>query len=261
MQTVLVTGGAGTLGRLVVTQLIDAGYTVRIMSRRSAAPTLLPGTSQAQADLETEQGITTAVEGVDVIVHCASSPFKHTQQIDVDGTRRLLEQACAANISHVVYISIVGIDRIPYPYYCYKLAAEELVQNSGLPWSILRATQFHSLLDLALQAATKLPLATMLPTDLRCQPISAIEVAQRLGEIVRMGPGGRLPDIGGPEVCTLEELAHSWLALRGMRRAIVPLWLPGKSAEAFRRGYNTCPEHAVGKITWAEWVREKYRRQ
>lgn len=102
---------------------------------------------------------------------------------------------------------------------------------------------------------------TLLPTDLKFQPIAASEVASRLCEIVSTGPGGRLPDIGGPQVHTFGELAHTWLNIRGMRRAVIPLPLPGKVAQGFRHGYNTCPEHTLGKITWAEWVRWKYQRQ
>ncbi|MBV9257096.1 MAG: NAD(P)H-binding protein [Ktedonobacteraceae bacterium] len=261
MQQVLVTGGAGALGRLVVAQLVEAGYHVRIMSRHGAPGNLLPETEWAQANLETGEGIARAVQGVDVIVHAASSPFRHTQQIDVDGTRRLLEQARTAAIAHLVYISIVGIDRIPFGYYKCKLAAEDLVQQSDIPWSLLRATQFHYLIDLILRAATRFPLVTTLPTSLHFQPVAESEVAHRLREIVQSGPSGRFPDMGGPEVQTLGNLAQSWLSLRGMRRALIPLWLPGQSAHGFRRGYNTCPEQAVGKIPWAEWVRQKYQRQ
>ncbi|QBD80773.1 SDR family oxidoreductase [Ktedonosporobacter rubrisoli] len=261
MQNILVTGGTGTLGSLVVTQLVEAGSHVRIMSRRSAPGNLLPETEWTQADLETGEGLAAAVQGVDVIVHTASSPFRHTQQIDVDGTQRLLEQAHAAAVAHLVYISIVGIDRIPFAYYQCKRAAEDLIQQSDIPLSILRATQFHSLIDGFLQAATTLPLVTPLPTTLRFQPVAESEVAQRLREIAQSNPSGRLPDMGGPEVHPLGELARSWLSLRGMRRAVIPLWLPGKSVQGFRRGYNTCPEQAVGKITWAEWVKQKYLRQ
>jgi uncharacterized protein YbjT (DUF2867 family) len=261
MQHVLVTGGAGALGRLVVAQLVEAGYHVHIMSRHSAPGNLLPKTEWAQANLETGEGITAAVQGADVIVHAASSPFRHMQQVDVDGTQRLLEQAHAAAVAHIVSISIVGIDRIPFGYYQCKLAAEDLIQQSDISWSILRATQFHYLIDFVLQAATKLPLVTTLPTHLHFQPVAESEVAQRLREIAQSGPGGRWPDMGGPEVQSLGELAQSWLSLRGLLRAVIPLWLPGKSAQGFRRGDNTCPQQAVGKITWAEWVRQKYQCQ
>jgi uncharacterized protein YbjT (DUF2867 family) len=239
----------------------EAGHHVRIMSRHSAPGNLLPETEWVQAHLQTGEGIAAAVQGIDVIVHAASSPSWHTQQVDVDGTRRLLEHAHAAAVAHMVYISIVGIDRIPFGYYQCKRVTEDLIQQSGIPWSLLRATQFHYLIDFVLRAATKLPLVTPLPTNLHFQSVAESEVAQRLREIVQSGPGGRWPDMGGPEVQTLGELAQNWLSLRGMRRAVIPLWLLGKSAQGFRRGDNTCPEQAVGKITWAEWVGQKYQRQ
>jgi uncharacterized protein YbjT (DUF2867 family) len=234
MQKILVTGGSGTLSHLVVTYLKEAGYQVHVMSRRSASGPLLPDSTWVQADLETGQGLAAAVQGMDVIMHAATSPFRHTQQIDVAGTRQLLEQARSAAISHLIYISIVGVDQIPFPYYRAKLAAEALIQESGLPWSLLRATQFHSLLDLALQGATKISPVAVLPTTLQFQPVAEGEVARRLCEMVQAGPSGRLPDMGGPAVHTMRELASSWLAWRAIRRAIIPLWLPGKSAQGFR---------------------------
>ncbi len=262
MTNVLVTGGAGMLGSKVVKELTATGYHVRIMSRKRQLTNVLSTTECVQADLETGQGIADAVAGIDVVVHAASSPFKHTQQIDVDGTRFLLEQACTAGVAHVIYISIVGVDRIPYSYYGAKLAAEELVQKSSIPWSLLRATQFHYLVDLFFQAATKLPLVTLLPTDLRCQSIAESEVASRLCEIVAAGPRGRLADLGGPEVLTAGEMAHSWLKLRGMHRRVLPMHVPGKVAQGFRRGFNTCPDQPVrGRITWTEWVQSKYEVQ
>lgn len=258
MQRILITGGTGMLGRHVTTHLREAGYQIRLMSRCPTPSTVSPGTEWAQADLETGQGLADAVQGVDSIVHTASSPLWHSQQVDVDGTRQLLEQARAAAISHFVYISIVGIDHMPFGYYGSKLAAEALIQSSGLPWSMLRATQFHSFLDGTLRAVTRIPLLTPLPTDLRFQPIAESEVARRLCELVQAAPAGRVPDIGGPEVQTLGELAKMWLMLRKMHRLILPISLPGKSAHAFRQGYTTCPERAIGKITWAQWVGQKY---
>ena len=259
MTTVLVTGGAGRLGSRVVKELTATGYRVRIMSRKRQPPNILSTTEWAQADLETGQGIADAVTGIDVVVHAASSPFKHTRRIDVDGTRLLLEQALAAGVTHVIYISIVGIDRIQYAYYRAKLVAEALVQNSGLPWSLLRATQFHYLVDLFFQAVIKLPLVTLLPTDLQCQSIAEREVASRLCELVAAGPRGRLPDLGGPEVLTAGEMMDSWLKLRRLHRRVLPLHVPGTVAQGFRCGYNTCPDQSVhGRITWTEWVQSKY---
>src|SRR3990172_11470166 len=112
MSRVLITGGTGVLGRELAPRLAQAGYTVRVMSRRAARAEGVQ-TEWAQAQIETGEGLAGAVAGVDAIVHCASRPFRRTRGVDVEGTRRLLEAAKAASVSHFVYISIVGIDRIP----------------------------------------------------------------------------------------------------------------------------------------------------
>ena len=259
MQHILVTGGAGRLGRLVVTQLSAAGYPVRGMSRRARPGDDWPGAEWKQADLETGAGLTEAVQGIDVVVHVASNGNHHTWQIDVEGTRRLLDAAREARVSHVVYISIVGIDKVPYAYGKAKLASEDLIEHSGLPWSILRATQFHYGIDVLLHMLTRLPLIALLPTDLLLQPVAEEEVARRLGEIVQAGPSGRLPDMGGPQVYTSGELARIWFRQRGIHRAIIPLWLPGKTASGLRQGGNTCPQQATGTVSWEAWLQQHYR--
>ena len=139
---------------------------------------------------------------------------------------------------------------------------KELTETGYSVRIMSRNTQFHYLVDLFFQAATKMPLVTLLPTDLQCQSIAESEVASRACEIVVAGPRGRLADLGGPEVLTTGEMLHSWLKLRGMHRHVLPLHLPGKVAQGFRRGYNTCPDQPVrGRITWTEWVQSKYEVQ
>ena len=259
MTRVLVTGGTGVLGRDLVRRLIGvgAGHTVRVMSRQAAPPPELHGVEWSVASLRSGRGLREAVAGVDVIVHAATSPFRQTHAVDVDGTRRLLTHAAAANVKHFIYVSIVGIDQIPLGYYRSKLAAEGIVARGSVPWTILRATQFHSLLDRQLTLLARFPLS-LLPTDFRFQPVDAGEVAARLAEVAIHSPTGRVPDLGGPRVHTMGELARIWLDVRGLRRRIFHLPLPGRVAEGFRRGFNTAPAHADGKITWEEWVRRRY---
>ncbi len=160
-------------------------------------------------------------------------------------------------MSHFIYVSIVGIERIPFPYYRHKVAAEAVVTGASVPWSILRATQFHNLLDGFLQPVARFPLG-FLPTDFQFQPIDPSEVAERLVDCVAAGPAGRLTDMGGPEVQRLGDLLRVWLAARGLKRLVVRLPLPGGFAHALRNGYNTCPPYRQGKITWAEWLSRKY---
>ena len=176
--------------------------------------------------------------------------------MDVAGTRRLIGAATSAGRPRFFYVSIVGVDRIPFGYYRAKLAAEKLVEESPLPWSILRAAQFHTLIDMFLSMLVRLPLA-VLPTDFKFQPVDTGEVADCIVEHVAKEGTGRLPDVGGPEVRSLGDLAHAWLRARGRRAALIPLPLPGKTAGGFRRGYN-CTENAYGKITWEQWLKRKY---
>jgi uncharacterized protein YbjT (DUF2867 family) len=162
-------------------------------------------------------------------------------------------------VKHFVYVSIVGIDRIPFPYYQHKLAAEAVVQTGGVPFSILRATQFHSLIDMLLQATAKFPIARFAAfTDFKFQTVDTGEVASRLSDIALTQPAGRLPDMGGPEVMTLDEMARAWCAVQAKPYRLLRLPLPGKIAYGFRQGYNTCPDHRDGKITWAEWLGRTY---
>ena len=257
MTRVLITGGTGVLGSELLPRFVGAGYTVRVMSRRGSPPDADPGIEWAQAELQTGSGLAEAVSGADVIVHAASSPFRRTEAVDVAGTARLLEQARGAGVSHFMYISIVGIDRIPLGYYKRKLAAESRVEQSGVPWSTLRATQFHTLIDMQLRVLLRFPIV-LAPTDFRFQPIDPGDVADRLRECVAKGAAGHLPDLGGPEVNTLGELAQTWAEIRGLRRRVVRLPLPGKIAAGFRQGLNTTPEGKYGKITWTDWVRGRY---
>jgi uncharacterized protein YbjT (DUF2867 family) len=255
MSRVLVTGGTGALGRELVPRLLGAGYTVRVMSRRAAKPGEDANVEWAQASLENGTGMAEAVAGVNAVLHAASSSVKRT--VDVDGTARLLDQARGAGVEHFIYISIVGIDQIGFSYYQNKLAAERLIEASGLPYSILRATQFHYLVDTLLHISSRLPVA-LVPTDWQFQSIGASEVAEHLVAALKSGARGHMPDIGGPEVLRLDEMAREWMAARGKRRPMLHIPVPGKLSAGFRRGLNTTPENRVGTITWAEWLAARY---
>jgi uncharacterized protein YbjT (DUF2867 family) len=255
MARILVTGGTGMLGRALVPRVAALpGATVRVMSRGARPEALAAGIEWAQAELGSGAGLEPAVADVDTIIHAASSPRGDTRQVDVHGTRLLLDAARAAGVRHLIYVSIVGVDRIPYPYYTHKLAVEELIRAGEVPWSIVRITQFHEFVEALLRGMTRLPLVALLPTDTVGQPIDVREAADALCAQALAGPGG-LAEVGGPEVRTVGDLARTWLAARGMRRAVVRLPLPGRVARGFRRGEHTCPGRRVGTVTWEQWLR------
>jgi uncharacterized protein YbjT (DUF2867 family) len=247
MSDVLVTGGSGLLGREVVARLAAAGHAVRILSRSgSADPRAVPG------DLGTGAGLDAAVAGVAAVVHCASD-FGDPQRIDVEGTRRLVEAARRAGRAHVVDVSIVGVDRIPWAYYRAKALAEQVVTSSGLPWTVLRATQFHEFAAAQLARLTRLPVVPA-PRGWRFQPIEVGEVAARLAAAVDDGPAGRLPDVGGPEVLSIADLARRHLAATGRRRPVVTLPVPGAFSAALRSGANLAPDNRAGGRTFAQFL-------
>lgn len=257
MTRVLVTGGTGTLGSEVVTQLVENGYRVRVMSRSSSPPDNQPDTEWAQADLATGTGLKEAVSGSDIIVHATTSQSFKTASVDFEGTKRLLSHAHETGVSQFLYVSIVGIDTVPLSYYQHKLAAEMAVIESGVPWTIQRATQFHTLIDLVLQRMRWVPIWP-LPTDFQFQPIAPADVAARLCELVDDEPAGRVPNLGGPDVLSLGEMARVWTDVRGLRRPLVHVPVPGRIAQGFRDGHTTVPDHRDGTISWRQWVEHRY---
>src|SRR6266508_3093468 len=256
---ILVTGGTGTLGRVLVPRLREAGCDVRVLTRRNRAAK--DGVRFLTGDLATGEGIEPAVDGVTTIVHCAGS-YKG----DADATRNLVRAASArAGAPHLVYISVVGADRIPvvsgvdramFGYFASKLAAERVVADSGLPWTTLRATQFHDLILMVARQMARLPVIP-LPAGFRFQPVDAGEVAARLVELALGAPAGLVPDMAGPRVYRMADLLRGYLQARRKHRLMVPVRLPGKAARAVRAGANLAPERAVGHRTWEDFLAER----
>jgi len=261
---ILVTGGTGTLGQQVVTRLREAGREVRVLSRRSAtktgaAKTGATKTSQddpafVTGDLATGAGLTAAVHGVGTIVHCASS-----RKGDAEATRNLVRTAAQEKEPpHLVYISIVGVDRFPRGYYKAKLAAEAIIAGSGLPWTTLRATQFYELIRSGAQRLAKLPVIPV-PAGVAVQPVDSGEVAARLAELALGEPGGRVPDMAGPQVLSFADGIRMYLTATGRRaKPVVPVWIPGIGP--IRAGALYPPpgsDASIGHRTWPEFLGAK----
>jgi uncharacterized protein YbjT (DUF2867 family) len=247
-----VTGGTGTLGRPLVDELLADDVPVRVMSRRPRPAGDDRACEWAVCDPAKGEGLAAAVSGVRAIVHCATSQLREAQLLS-----RVVEAAQEAEVPHFVYISIVGVDLVPFPYYKAKLAAERQLETSGLPWTVLRATQFHNLVATMTTAQRRLPFVAA-PAGFRFQPVEVTEVAHRLAELVCGEPAGRVSDMGGPQVFTARELAEETLRAtapsgRGARR-VVDVPLPGRAARAFRAGGNLAPDHATGKVTYGEFL-------
>jgi len=257
---ILVTGGTGGLGRRVVPRLREAGREVRVLSRRAHDST--PGIEYVLGNLARDQGVEAAVEGAQVVVHCAASGKigEDTAQI-----RNLVRAAERAGVQHLLNISVVGADRIPvvsgvdralFAYFASQLAVERTVAESALPWTNLRATQFYDgFILLMVQGMAKLPVIPV-PSGFRFQPVDAGEVAARLVELTLGTPSGQAPDIAGPRVYSAAELLRGYLKAVRKRRLLVPISMPGGAARAIRAGANLAPDRAVGRRTWEEFLAE-----
>ena len=257
MSTIVVTGGTGALGREVVSRLVERGYRARILSHRAHYDPP-PGVEMATGDLASGAGLREATAGVEAIIHCASNA-RDSQAVDVAGTRALLE-AARADRPHVVSISIVGVDRSAYGYYQAKYAAEGLIEQSGLPWTILRATQFHDLVHdrfVAPAVDAGSPAEITIPAGLRFQTVDIGEVAELLVSLMEQGPARQVFEMGGPQALALEEMAGIYLRVRGIQATIRPEASSGGLFEAFRSGINLVPEHADGTITWEQYLRRR----
>lgn len=253
--SILVTGGNGILGRKLVRVLLAAGRDVRVLSRRDR-PGVEPGTPKLPdwpdwfiGDLATGAGLAPALDGVGIIVHCASVP-----RAEVEAAAHLQIAATRSGKPHFVYPSVVGADRIEHRYYRDKRAVERLLEAGDLPWTVLRMTHFHESLEAGMRRRPR-PLPVIVPAGESFQPVAADEAAARLADMCTLMQAHMLPDLGGPAVATAVELAMTWLKVTGRRRRIVGIRMPGKLHEAHRAGLHlTSPDRAVGNLTFAQYL-------
>lgn len=246
---ILLTGGTGTLGRHAVPLLQAAGCRVRVLSRRHHPPG--DGLEYVTGDLLAGERIEPALAGVETVLHLAGGP-----KGDEQATRNLVRAASRAGVRHLVHISVIGADRVPLGWFRSQQGAERAVIDSGLPWTMLRAAQFHDLVLTAVQKLAKLPVIPV-PGGLRFEPVDVREVADRLVELALGEPAGRVPDLAGPRVYGMAELIRGYLRARGKRRLLLPVRMPGKAGRAYRAGENLSQAGAtVGKRTWEAFLAE-----
>lgn len=244
--TVVVTGGAGELGRAVIAALTRRGETALPASRRTGV------------DLQTGARLRSVLTEGEAVVHCASHPLK-AREVDLEGTRRMIEiLRDLGRRPHLVYISIVGVDRVRYPYYRAKYATEIALRRSGLGVTVLRATQFHSLVATLSRAFTVGP-AALVPRGLRSQSVDVDLVAERLADLaLQPAPRGfvRTPDLAGPEQLELRDTVDVVARHDGRpdpRTINIPAW--GPTLKDFAAGGNLPGSGAeTGGPTFADWL-------
>ena len=244
---IAVVGGTGALGRHVVRALEAAGHDARALSRSSAGHPV---------DLTTGEGLDRALEGCEAVVDASNglpSPGK-ARPVLVEGSRRLLDAAQRAGARHHVCVSIIGIDAFPLAYYRVKLEQEAVVRDGPVPWTIVRANQFHGLVAGTFAAVAGR--ARVVPAFRGVlQPVAAADVAEVLAEVAAGEPARRIVTVAGPEVRELGDLARAWKQAKGRRAPVVRVPLPGGAGRALRGGALTCPDpDHRGATTFDAWV-------
>ena len=242
---IVVTGGSGGLGREVVSRLRDQGHRVIVASRRTGI------------DLSTGEGLWGVLQAAEVVVHAATHPVRF-KKVDIEGTRRMINILRSRfERPHVVYISIVGCDRNPYPYYRAKYATELVLERSGLPVTVVRATQFHTLVTALARPFERGPVR--LEPQISFQPCETGWVADRLVEIaVGETPLDyrRVADLAGPERTSLGEAVDLLRQADGKppQRAVT-LPAVGGALKAFAAGTNLPgPDAVIGGPGYREWL-------
>ncbi|TAM70377.1 MAG: NAD-dependent epimerase/dehydratase family protein [Microbacteriaceae bacterium] len=238
--TVAVVGGTGTIGSRIVESLRSSGQDVRVLSRKSP---------DRPVDLRSGVGLTAALSGCDTVIDASNGAASTL----VDGSLRLLEAEQAAGVGHHVAISIIGCDRAPMSYYGIKVRQEQIVEAGAVPWTIVRATQFHTLFQTMFASAARVGITPKVQAMV--QPVDVGDVAAFVAEVASGAPRRTRVQVAGPEIMDARDLARVWRAATHSRAIPLPLRVPGKLGRALRDGAltNDHPD-ARGTIRFADWL-------
>ena len=241
---IAIAGGTGTLGSLVAAELSRRGHDVRVLSRN--AP-------EYRVDLTTGDGLEGALNGCDVVVDASNNASRHAAEILVGGSRRLLAAERAAGVGHHVCVSIVGCEQVPLGYFQAKAEQEQVIEQGPVPWSMVRATQFHEYVLAMLTAGARWG---VLPVPrARLQTVACAEVAPVVADVAEGAARRERIEAAGPEVADARDLARTWRSVTGRRVALVPVAVPGKLGRALRAGVLTTGRPDVrGSVTFADWL-------
>ena len=245
----VVAGGTGTVGKHVVAVARERGHEAAPVARSTGV------------DLTTGDGLDDVLAGADVVIDVTSvSTTKAAASVAFFEavTRALLAAEQRAGVAHHLALSIVGIDRggEASGYYAGKIAQEHAVAAGGVPWTILRATQFHEFARQMFERGKAGPL--VLVPAMRSQPIAARKVAERLVDLAEGAPAGRAADLGGPRVERMAELSRRWGEAAHQPGRVVEIPLPGRFGRQLRDGsLLTEPDADLGVQTFTEWLTDE----
>jgi uncharacterized protein YbjT (DUF2867 family) len=235
---IAVAGGTGVVGRHVVARLQELGHEPVVLARSTGV------------DLTTGAGLTGRLDGATAVVDVTSVETlsrRRAQRFFGAVTAHLLAEELRVGVRHHVLLSIVGTDRSGLGYHRAKVAQEQQVSSGPVPWTVLRSTQFH---EFAGQVLERSPGPVAVVPRMRVQPVAAVEVARELADLAVRVAQGRVPDLAGPEVHELVELAR-----RSSGRRVVGLPLPGAAGRAVAGGALLPDDSArLSSVRFDDWL-------
>jgi uncharacterized protein YbjT (DUF2867 family) len=245
---IAVAGGTGVAGRWTVEALRGDGHEVIVIAR------------SAGSDLVTGDGLDAALAGVDAVIdatNVASTGKRGSSEFFEATARTLMRTAAAAGVRHIVALSIIGIDRVPYGYYQGKLLQEKVLAESPVPVSILRAAQFH---EFPGQYLAKMPAPIAIVPRWRTQPVAAREVGAALARIAAGDPVA-MSELAGPREEIMADMIRQVARACGDRRLVVSARVPGAAGKAMAAGGGLPDRPGLrGTQTFADWVTEQRAR-
>jgi uncharacterized protein YbjT (DUF2867 family) len=244
-----VAGGTGTVGKHVTELVREYGHHAVVLGRSTGI------------DLVNGEGLVAALEGVDGVVDVVNTPTLSAQaskKFFGTTTAALLRAEADAGVRHHVALSVVNAPAVASGYYAGKALQEDRVKKGTVPWSVLRATQFHEFAAQTLARTSKGMLA-LVPV-MRTQPVAAREVADRLVRLVLDRPRGIVPDLAGPREEALVDMVRSYARATRSRTRVVQVRLPGAMGTAMRDG-GLLPARAAerGTQSFREWLDREVR--
>lgn len=242
---IAIVGGSGFTGRLVAAAARQSGHDAVLVARSTGA------------DLMTGVGLAEALSGADAVVDVSNAPTndaESSRRVFGTMTRNLLAAERRAGIRHHVLLSIVSVVRLPHvPHYAGKLAQEALVEQGGVPYTIVRATQFHEFGEMMVQWNRKGDSATIPP--LLLQPVAAADTGSMLAEVATQAPLNGWFELAGPERLDLVDMARRTLAARGQSVSVTAGWSGGFDESAAGDVFLPGPDARIAPTSFGAWLR------
>jgi uncharacterized protein YbjT (DUF2867 family) len=242
---IVIIGGSGLIGTKLAAKLLQDGHDVAPVSPRTGVNTI------------TGEGLAAALSGAEIVVDVANSPSFEDDAVlkffETSG-RNLLAAESASHVRHHVALSIVGSDRLPEcGYFRAKLAQENLIRTSRLPYTILRATQFFEFIGGIVDSSSDGQTVRLSPALF--QPVASDDVAAALADVTLGAPVNGIVELAGPERFSLDEFGRQYLtATRDPRRVVADIHARYFGAELDDRSLTPGKNARLGSVRFEDWL-------